>query len=340
VDGRHSCFAVMGDSFGKNTVQACYTGYTNDAEQRMKSSSGGLVTTILIELIKNRGYEYVFILDDVFYGHPARLQAVNDEERIRHAAGSKYIVASAYNIGKMLLNHRERGGIPKIAITGTPCLIKSIRAFMKVNDIQDDNILFLGLFCEFTMCTNVLRYYKDHYGDYSRLLFRAKKHYQFEDYRGDIIFEFVGKPSIIVPLVPTLDYIKNIFILPACLSCNDSKLNPYADISFGDCHIPVKRDRKGNSSVIIYTKKGERVWNECKNLMEIDEESLEAIKNSQFIGIKKPNTLFQRMIMFCGKHYNYYAIQFMFYLSIAIYKLKINMKIARGIGEIWLNKLV
>ena len=56
-----------------------YTAYSNDPEIRENSTSGGLITTLIIELIKNKKFDAVFVLDfDKFNGKPVRLKATNN----------------------------------------------------------------------------------------------------------------------------------------------------------------------------------------------------------------------------------------------------------------------
>jgi coenzyme F420-reducing hydrogenase beta subunit len=135
-----------------------YTAYSNNPEIRKNSASGGLITTLIIELIKNKEFDAVFVLDfDKFDDKPARLKATNNINEIINAAKSKYIPASVYNIIKTL----DKKDNKKYIIVGTSCQIYGMKKFIKNFNISEKNILFLGLFCEKTLNFNIIRYFED-----------------------------------------------------------------------------------------------------------------------------------------------------------------------------------
>ena len=137
-----------------------YTAYSNDPDIRKNSASGGLITNLITELIKNKDFDAAFILDfDKFDGKPARLKATDKINEILKAAKSKYIPASVYNVIKVL----EKGNNRRYIIVGTPCQIYGIKKFIKNFDISEENYLFLGLFCEKALNFNIIRYFEDAY---------------------------------------------------------------------------------------------------------------------------------------------------------------------------------
>lgn len=301
-----------------------YTACAEDNVTRFKGASGGVISAMITELIQNCGYNCTFVLKDSIYGEPTRLEAVMKMEDIEKSVGSKYVPASAFNVIKALQTYAKADFTLKCIVVGTPCVLRGIRNYMRLHDIPEDNILFFGLFCDGTMHYNFLRYIADRYGKFEKLNFRSKVP---NGWPGDMLLELNGGQAQAIPRTERMK-LKPIFMLPACLSCND-KLNPYADIAFGDCYIPLKADKKGKSFVIVRTEKGEEAWNLCSGVIEAEIESLEAIKKAQGIGVKKPDSWFYRWLIRRGMRYNYYEVRVAVFAYGIVTKIQQGLKIAK-----------
>ena len=284
-----------------------YTAYSNDPEIRINSTSGGLITTLIIELIKNKEFDDVFVLDfDKFDGKPARLKATNNINEIINAAKSKYIPASVYNIINILKKKDDR----KYIIVSTPCQIYGIKKFIKKFKISEDNLIFLGLFCEKTLNFSIIQYFKDIYGKLNEQLikfeFKTKEKYGWP---GNSKIYFSSGRDIIVDRKVRIQ-LKEYFQLNRCLFCYD-QLNRLADISFGDCYIEGEGDFNGKSSVIIRNKKGKEIFDKYSYLFTLEECTFEDIKKSQHIIDKNKNLEFNKIFI---KKYNLYPDTFSDYI--------------------------
>jgi coenzyme F420 hydrogenase subunit beta len=293
----------------------CYTAYAKDDEIRHRGTSGGVITAMLLELVAKGDYDCAFVAPKLSPQNiPLQLQAASTEEEIRNAAGSKYVLPVASNVFEAL--HEKKG---KYVVVGCPCVLHEIQNFMRVNDLPRDNVLFLGLFCVGTMNYNILRYYADRYCKFESIAFRQKVH----GWPGDTVLDEV----MIVDRKERVR-LKQIFTLPQCYTCKN-KLNSHADISFGDCYIPVKRNQAGVSSVIVRTEKGAKAWEQCASVIESEPESLRAIEKAQQIGVPKPDSAFQRWLTKQGTHYNYHKVRFALRIASFVTALKTGSKIAR-----------
>lgn len=255
----------------------CYTAMIKDYEALKNSSSGGLATGLICELLKINEFDKAFVLDyDFFNGYPARLKKMDDIGKIHRAAKSKYIPASFYDVAKHIMSERDE----RLIIVGTPCCLRAIRKMMPVYNCEKDKHLFLGLFCEMTLNYNVYRYFQETHvkkrGEIEKLFFRSKEN---GGWPGDVKIElkdggrkFVGREKRIE--------IKEFFMLKRCAICSD-KFNRCADISLGDCYIGNKQSKYGKSNVIINTEHGNKYFDLCRGLFYLEEESFEAILNSQ-----------------------------------------------------------
>lgn len=300
-----------------------YTAYSNDPEIRRNSTSGGLITNLIIELIKNKEFDTVFVLDfDKFDGKPARLKDTDNIDEIINAAKSKYIPASVYNV----INTLKKKGNRKYIIVGTPCQIYGIKKFVKISKISEDNLIYLGLFCEKTLSFNIIQYFKDIYGKLNEQLikfeFRTKDKYGWP---GNSKIYFNSGRDIIVDRKVRMQ-LKKFFQLNRCLFCYD-KLNRLADISFGDCYIEGEGEFNGKSSVVVRTKKGKEIFDKYLYLFNLKEENIAEIIKSQRIIDKNNNLKFNKIFI---KKYNLYPDTFSDYI-INNHDVKKLLKLQRNI---------
>lgn len=283
---------VTNDVFNGSCLES-YSAYTNDANIRKISTSGGLITTLIIELIKNNEFDTAFVLPfDTFTGKPARLKAVKEIKEIINSAKSKYIPASVYNV--IIALKKERNS--RYMIVGTPCQIYGIKKFLKKSKIPEKKVLFLGLFCDRTLNFNIIRYFEDTYGKSGERLikfeFRTKEKYGWPG-NSKIYFDS-GRELIIDKKIR--QKLKPFFQLKRCLFCTD-KLNRLADISFGDCYIRGKEDFQGKSCVIVRTKKGKRILDKYSYLFTLERERIEEIRKSQYLIGRKDNIEYAKIFI-------------------------------------------
>lgn len=271
-----------------------YTGYSKDLGVRKGSASGGLVTSFMVELLKNREFDTAFVLPfDNLSNQPARLKATEDINELIKCAGSKYIPASVYEIVNTV---RNQGSSRKIVVVGTSCQIHGIKKYLTMRHLAADNILFLGLFCDRTLNFNILRYFEEAYAKSKeklvRFQFRTKER---NGWPGNTMLSFDSGRQLIVNRNVRM-HLKSFFQLKRCLFCTD-KLNQGADISFGDCYIPGKGDIYGKSSAIIRTGKGKKVFDKYSYLFSLEKSNILAVRESQNIAGKKQNLEYMRVFI-------------------------------------------
>jgi len=272
---------------------AIYTAHSRELDIRKNSTSGGLISALLIELIKANEFDAAFVIPfDTFDGKPARLEATNEVQDILNSARSKYIPTSVYNVIQTLEERKEL----RYILVGTPCQIYGIKEYMKRRQISEERVLFLGLFCSRTLNFNFIRYIEDAYARRNEKLvkfeFRTKDKYGWP---GHSKAYFSSGRQLIIDRSVRMR-LNPLFNLKRCLFCTD-RLNQLADISFGDCFVEGKDDFLGKSSVIIRTPRGNDVFNRYSHLFILEKESIEAIRKSQFLGSKKDNLEYARIFV-------------------------------------------
>lgn len=285
---------------------AIYTAHSGNLDIRKNSTSGGLISTFLIELIKANEFDVAFVLSfDTFDGKPARLEATSEIQDILNSARSKYIPTSVYNVIRALEERKEL----KYIVVGTPCQICGIKKYMKRKQISEEQVLFLGLFCARTLNFNFIRYIEDAYARSNEKLakfeFRTKEKYGWP---GHLKAYFSSGRQLIIDSNVRMR-LNTLFQLKRCLFCTD-RLNQLADISFGDCYIEGKADFRGRSSVIIRTSKGNDIFNRYSHLFIPEKESIEAIRKSQSLESKKENLEHARIFVRKGELYQDTSISY------------------------------
>lgn len=268
-----------------------YIAYVKDKEIRKKSTSGGVVTNLIIELLEKKIYQKAFVVKfNSFKGEEVKSEAVANKTEVINSAKSKYLPVSMENVVKYIKNNPS----DRIIVVGTSCHFHGINKFLSEENLNDDNILFLGLFCEKTLNFNILNYYEDQYAkDNEKIKLFHYRNKEDEGWPGNTKIEFdSGRKKFIDRRIRM--WLKPYFQLNRCLFCID-KLNQFADISFGDCYISGEESYLGKSNIIIRTKKGKEVLKEVKDIIEQKKVETEKIVSSQKLSKKKYNLDFDRI---------------------------------------------
>ena len=133
------------DSTGR--YQAAYVGHVAEGEFRMQGSSGGLVSWVATELLKQGlvdGVAHVVpTADPQRDGRFFRYRISRSEAEIRAGAQSRYYPVE---LSEVLAAIREQPG--RYAVVGIPCFVKAVQLLRREDAMFRDRIRFtLGLFC-------------------------------------------------------------------------------------------------------------------------------------------------------------------------------------------------
>lgn len=276
-----------------------YTAFSKDCNLRKNSTSGGIITSFVSELLKNKEFEKAFVLHfDKFESSPVRVRAFNQINEVLLSAKSKYIPASVYNVIKTLQKKDNK----RYIIVGTPCQIYGIKKFLVKNDTTEKNLFFLGLFCDRTLNLNVIQFFEERYKRTMEKLvkfeFRTKEKCGWP---GNSKIYFDSGREVMVDRKVRIQ-LKKFFQMNRCLFCLD-KLNRLADISFGDCYIEGKENPRGSSSVIVRTNKGKKYFDKYSYLFVLEKENINKIRKSQNLKSRRTNLEFAKLIICDEKPY-------------------------------------
>lgn len=234
--------------------QEIYIGHATDSEIRIKSASGGILTSVLLWLLHKKMIDGAVVtamserepwLSETFIA--------TSPEAIIKAAQSKYIITSVNEILPQIEAFQGR-----LAYVGLPGQVQSIRKLQAMNDPSVRNIHYIfgpfyGNTLHFSSVKSFLRSYgeKD-YHNISKLWFR------YGEWPGNMRIEMKNGRVIQLPKFHA-NYLIPFHILKNSLLCTDLS-NEFTDISGGDAWAPVYEERgKGFSMVISRSKRGQEI---------------------------------------------------------------------------------
>lgn len=263
------------------TYKQAYIAYSLQEDIRQLSTSGGVVTTMVKQLLQNRNYWKAYLLEYENFNGQARLNSYATPDDIVKTVKSKYVPASV----ELVVKDIKQNEISHSIVVGTPCQLLAIKQALKMYGINEEDILFIGLFCDRILNYNIYKYFENQYGAFSAFHFRDKKtggwpgHTLIKQKETEITID----RSIRMRLKPY-------FQLNRCRYCVDH-LNQLSDISVGDCYINGFEHKMGLSNIIVRTLKGENALKICEQIIHLEKCSIHDIAQSQQIDNKRKNLL-------------------------------------------------
>ena len=258
----------------------CYVGYSSNCKIRFDSSSGGVVTQLLLFAMDENLVDGV-VVTRMNRKHPLLPEPfiARTREEILEASKSKYCPVPT-NIA--LREVLQRDG--RYAFVGLPCHIHGLRKAQKLNKTLAKRIvLSIGLFCSHNDSFHSTRYILNRLNvnpsDVSRIDYRGK------GWPGLLTVE---QKSGIVTTCAFHDWIRvheYCFFTPdRCLVCCDHAAE-LADISAGDAWLPeILKDHAGTSIFISRSKVGEELLHLAKSKGDILFQTIDSNKVVQSQG--------------------------------------------------------
>lgn len=263
----------------------CLAAQTKDKEILAQSTSGGVVTTLVKNLLRDKIYDAAFLVDTYNHDEETFTNLYTAESDFSDTPKSRYVTVNHSRAVAYMLKNPDK----KLILVGSACFIQGILKVIKHCKLNRENYFLAGLFCDKTMNYNVWKYFKT-FGT-EKLYFRTKEN---SGWPGNVGVEIGGK-KIILPREMRM-HMKDFFCVERCMYCLD-KLNQFADISFGDNYtqtpLPAQMNRKaGTSNVIIRTTRGVEILKRYLNEFYLCEISAEAVAKSQSLNNRVKNFIF------------------------------------------------
>lgn len=247
-----------------------YASINPDNEIRIKSSSGGIFTSIAQKIIVGGGVVFGACWDENWLVHHTYIDNLNELEKFR---GSKYIQS---NINKCFIDVRKFLKLDrKVLFSGTPCQIAGLKRYL---GREYDNLLCVEVVCHGVPSPKVwmdyLKYLRRKNEDIANnkivaISFRDKvtgwHKFSFSiscsvNEHVKVVFkETFNKNSYMK------GFLNNLYLRPSCHQCPARSGKSGSDIAIADYWGVSNKnfqldDDKGTSLVLIYTAKGQEIY--------------------------------------------------------------------------------
>jgi len=252
IFGKEPEDSLIGNYFG------IYLGHSTDCSIRYNSSSGGLITQILVFALEE-GIINGALVTRMKKDNPLEPEPfiARTKEEIIEASKSKYCPVPA-NIALKEIMCSKNGD--KFAVVGLPCHIQGIRKLEKVNRKFKDKIaLHIGIVCNhaptFFATKYIMRKNRVKYEELQNIDYRGN------GWPGGMQITKKNGDKIFIPQF-SADYwggpLSSFFFPARCLLCND-KICELSDASFADAWTPelMENDIIGTSLIVSRTNKFE-----------------------------------------------------------------------------------
>ena len=269
-------------------VLVTFNAWSRDPELRHVSASGGVVSTIIRDLLASNAYDGAFCLDSYDYRSQLKTRLYTPEEVANcwnqsNAPKSRYLPVSHEDAVTYMRKNRDA----KLILVATSCGIRGLLAAMEKLKLHRENYLLIGLFCDKVFNYNVLPYFQDAYAGGGTLKALHFKNKESGGWPGDMKLFPENGEAFYIPLAERAKA-KAYFMPERCLYCVD-KLNVCADLSVGDNYTGRDESPLGSNSVIIRTKAGAQAWQSAKEQLEISSLELADIQKAQAVDWRLDN---------------------------------------------------
>lgn len=273
-------------------VLAAYNAWSRDPELRHVSASGGVVSTILRELLASGAYDGAFCLDTYDYRAQLKTRLYTAEEldgawSTSKLPKSRYLPVSQERAVAYMKENRDA----RLIFVGTSCAVRGLLAAVEQLKLRREKYLFLGLFCDQVFNYNVISYWQELYCDGRPLTELHFKNKESGGWPGDMKLFPEGQKAFYVPLAERARA-KAYFVPERCLCCVD-KLNACADLSLGDNYTGKDSSALGSNSVLLRTQAGAAAWNAAKKQLVFRDIEIGEVQRAQALGRRLEN-------LYCG----------------------------------------
>jgi len=278
IDLSEFIFGKQAEDTRLGNYSNCYAGYSTDGNLRFNSSSGGLVTQVLIFALKE-GIIDGALVTRMKKDRPLEPEPfiARTEEEIMASSGSKFSPVAVNVALKEILNAKKD---EKFAFVGLPCHIQGVRKAEKLHkELKGKIVLHLGLFCDSGVPSFTgIEYFMKQMG------IKVKEIKRIDYRRGEFPPGMMRIEHEKITQVDHLRFWNTIFRLPfvfipqRCILCCDSRAD-LADVSFGSWWWGLggenKTEKSDLTAVICRNDIGNKIMNVAKektkiNLIKID----------------------------------------------------------------------
>lgn len=268
--------------------------WSKNAKLRHLSASGGVVSTLVENLLQQKIYDMAFCVDSYTYESQLKTRPVTandlpDSWENSSFPKSRYLAVSHENAVSYILANREK----RLILIGTGCAVQGFRKLIQAFNLNRNQYLLIGLFCDKVFNYNVNKYFQDRFGQGKKISAIHFKNKESGGWPGDMkVFYEDGSSDYQSQKERTA--VKDYFMPERCLYCID-KLNVQADISIGDNFTNTAKSSLGSNSVLIRTTQGETAWDYVRNDLEFVSCDIKELEKAQYLDGRVNNLYFAEL---------------------------------------------
>jgi len=255
---------------------AAFAAWNRDAAVRAESSSGGVFSALMRQMLQQGGVVFGAGFDATM---TLRHQSAQNEAEGRKFRGSKYlqsIIGDSYQEVKTYLQQGRR-----VLFSGTPCQVAGLYAYLGKDD---NNLLTCDLVCHGVPSPKVFAAYqaaleRRRGAKVRRIAFR-RKDCGWKRFSVALSFDNATEYRQVLTDDPfMLGFLRDTYLRPSCHACRFSRLPRVADISLGDFwgvgdHHPEWDDDQGTSLILVQTEKGQKAFDACRTALVVHKADL------------------------------------------------------------------
>lgn len=249
---------VLNPLQSKTSLKQAYAGMNINEEERIKSSSGGVFSTLAKNILNSDGVVCGATFDEHFQVSHIIIESENELPKLR---GSKYVQSNTKDIFNQVKKQLDTG--KKVLFTGCPCQVGGLKKYLGK---EYENLYLMDFICHGIPSQNI-------FDNYIKLLEKKYKskvvEFFFRDktrgWHTSIIKAKFENGKEYTKFVTEDMYMRgfygNLYLKPACYNCEFRNFKSGSDITLGDfwgSEVEEKEidDNKGLCAVIVNTSKG------------------------------------------------------------------------------------
>lgn len=249
---------VLNPLNSRKSLKQCYAGMNTNEEERVKSSSGGVFSTLAKYIMNNNGVVCGAAFDKEFQVNHILIENENELIKLR---GSKYIQSNTKDVFNKVKKQLTTG--KTVLFSGCPCQVGGLKKYLGK---EYENLYTIDFICHGIPSQNIFNKYleileKKYKSKVVQFFFRDKsKGWHTSSIKAK--FEN-GKEytKFITDDMYMRGYFGNIYLKSACYNCEFRNFKSESDITLGDfwgAEVEEKEidDNKGLCAVVVNTSKG------------------------------------------------------------------------------------
>ena len=264
------------------TILASFNAWSRDEVLRHVSASGGVVTTLVTELLRKGLYDAAFTLDTYSYEDQLKTRKITREDlsdswNQSSFPKSRYLPVSHEEAVRFILENPDR----RVILIASPCALRGLQELIRIRGLEREHYLFIGLFCDGVFNYNVYDHYQDRFGEGKQLTALHFKNKESGGWPGNMKLFYADGSTRYLDKKERAG-MKEYFMPERCLYCAD-KLNVCADLSVGDNYTGMDSSPLGSNSVLIRTERGQTAWEAACDALEFRPFPASELEKAQYL---------------------------------------------------------